>query len=368
MKRTGSADLPLHSGRAPRWLFTRMISLSGAIAEAVTSEHGPQELLRRLSEPYWFQAFACTIGFDWHSSGTTTTACGALKEALKPNVHGVFVAGGKGKASRKTPSEIKAHSSDAGLPESKLTRLQYASRLSAKVDNSCIQDGFQLYHHSFFFTKTGEWAVVQQGMGGEYARRYHWLSENVSSFVEEPHAGISCDLVGESVLDMTAAESKQARKISLDLVNDNPDHIKKYLALSPQTTLADYSDTPAPHFALPSHHPVLDVDLGPKGFEALKRAYEIQPSSYEELISLQGLGPKKIRALALISELVYGAAPSWRDPVKYSFVHGGKDGFPYPVDRKTYDASIRVLREAVEEAKLGSKEKTNAIKRLKDFL
>jgi hypothetical protein len=345
-----------------------MVSLSDAITEAVTKEYGPQEFLRRISEPYWFQAFSCVIGFDWHSSGTTTTACGALKEALKPEVHGIYAAGGKGRASRKTLSEIEAHGSGADLTESKITQLQYASRLSAKVDNSCVQDGFQLYHHSFFFTEKGEWAVVQQGMGGDYARRYHWLSDGVESFVEEPHSGISCDLVKEDVLDMTAAESRQARKVSLDLVNDNPNHLKRYLAESPQKRLTDYSDAPLPHLTMPSHHPVLGLDLGPKGFEVLKHAYEIQPSSYEDLVSLKGMGPKKIRALALVSELVYGAAPSWRDPVKYSFTHGGKDGFPYPVDRKTYDNSISFLKEAVEEAKLGNKEKTNALKRLNEFL
>jgi len=345
-----------------------MVRLSGAVVDAVVDEYGCREFLRRVSDPYWFQAFSCVIGFDWHSSGTTTTSCGALKVALDPKSCGIFVAGGKGRVSRQTQSEIGKAGEVFSLGENDISSLQYASRMAAKVDNSCIQDGFQLYHHVIFFTESREWAVVQQGMGEDYARRYHWLSEGVDSFVEEPHTGIGCDIVKDSALDMTAPESADTRKVCVDLVCDNPSHLKKYFKSRPQKTLTEFAGTEPEAFKLPHHHPVLPVDLTPSGLKTLEKAYEIQPESYEELISVRGMGPQKIRALALISELVYGAKPSFRDPVKYSFSHGGKDGFPYPVDRKTYDNSIQVLRDAVEEARVGRKDKVQALKRLRDFL
>ena len=368
MKRTGITNLPLHTGKAPKWLFDRMVKLAGGIAEAIIYEYGQDEFLQRISDPYWFQAFSCVLGFDWHSSGTTTTTCGALKMSLSPEEHGIMVAGGKGKTSRKTPQEINKAEEIFSLSSSKIDKLIYSSRMSAKIDNSCIQDGYQLYHHVFIFTEKGGWAVVQQGMGDIYARRYHWLSENVKTFVDEPHIGICCDLKKNEVLDMTSHESSDARKIGVDLVNDNPEHMKKYFKNFnkiniPQKTLSNYNE-----FTLPRHHPVLDIDLTKNDISVLKKAYEIQPKNYEELVSLQGIGPKKIRALALISDLVYGAEPSWKDPVKYSFTHGGKDGFPYPVNRKVYDHSIQTLKDAIEGAKLNKKDKYFAIRKLKEFL
>lgn len=359
--RTGTVSLPLHGGKAPRWLFNRMVKLAGGISEALIYEYGQEEFLRRISDPYWFQAFSCVLGFDWHSSGTTTTTCGALKVALSAEEHGVTVAGGKGAASRKAPGEIEKSGESFSLSSAKIEKLKYSSRLSAKVDNSCIQDGYQLYHHCFFFTEKGNWAVVQQGMNNEYARRYHWLSDSVSSFIE-PHE-VCCDRKEAEVLDMTAGESESAREISLDLVKENPEHLRKYFKPAKQKLLEDFDS-----FGLPSHHPVLDIDISDKGMEVLKRAYELQPSSYEELVSLNGMGPKKLRALALISDLVYGSKPSWKDPVKYSFTHGGKDGFPYPVDKEAYDNSIRVLKESLDGAKLDKKEKYDAIKRLGEFV
>lgn len=357
--RTGTVSLPLHSGKAPRWLFNRMVKLAGGISEALIYEYGQEELLKRISDPYWFQAFSCVLGFDWHSSGTTTTTCGALKVALSPEEHGVTVAGGKGAASRKAPGEIEKSGGSFSLSSERINKLKYSSRMAAKVDNSCIQDGYQLYHHCFFLTEKGDWAVVQQGMNNEYARRYHWLSDSVSSFIE-PH-DVCCDRKEAEVLDMTAGESEEARRISVDLVKDKPGHLRKYV--SKQQTLLDFEC-----FGLPSHHPVLDIDLSKQGMEVLKNAYELQPSNYEELVSLRGMGPKMIRALALISDLVYGSKPSWKDPVKYSFTHGGKDGFPYPVDREAYDNSIRVLEESLDSAKLDKKEKYDAIKRLGEFI
>ncbi|MCX9012651.1 MAG: DUF763 domain-containing protein [Candidatus Methanoperedens sp.] len=358
--RTGTVNLPLHTGKAPRWLFERMVKLAGGITETIIYEYGRDEFLRRISDPFWFQAFSCVLGFDWHSSGTTTTTCGALKVALSPQVHGIAVAGGKGATSRKAPEEIERIGEGFSLSSDKIERLKYSSRMAAKVDSSCIQDGYELYHHCFFFTEDGEWAVVQQGMNSEYARRYHWLSAD--NFIE-PRNGICCDRTEANVLDMTAQESEAARSVSLDLVNDDPVHLKKYFKPPNQRMLFDFESG----FGLPRHHPVLDIDISERGMEVLKRAYELSPKNYEELISLSGMGQKTIMALALISDLVYGSAPSWRDPVKYSFTHGGKDGFPYPVDRGVYDGSIQILRESLENARLDRKERYSAIKRLAEF-
>jgi len=361
MKRTGSVNLPLHGGSAPRWLFGRMVRLAEGISEILVCDYGQEEFLRRISDPYWFQALSCVLGFDWHSSGTTTTTCGALKTAINPKELGIRIAGGKGATSRKTPSEIENFCNEFSISSKRAEELVYASRMSAKVDNSCIQDGYQLYHHCFFLTEKGKWAVVQQGMNLDYARRYHWISEGIESFVEEPHTGICCDRVESHVLDMTANDSRETRKASLDLVKDNPAHLENFFKKSnDQKSIQE--------FTMPAHHPVFNVDIGKDGMNVLQKAYEIQPESYEELVSLRGMGPKKIRALVLISELLYGTEPSWRDPVKFSFTHGGKDGFPYPVDRKAYDNSIQVLKDAVEQAKLERKEKLYAIKRLRDFL
>lgn len=369
--RSGISNLPLHGGRAPRWLFQRMVKLAEAVTEAVIFEYGPSEFLNRISDPYWFQAFSCVLGFDWHSSGTTTTTCGALKTALNPEEQGILVAGGKGRASRKTPQEIQDVGEFFPLSEKKLDELVYSSKISAKIDNSCIQDGYQLYHHVFFLTEKGKWAVVQQGMNEStrYARRYHWLSDSVENYLNEPHNGICCDISENKSLDMTSLLSYDAQQTSLDLILDNPKHIRKYFQRKPQIEAKQASlDTFCPKLTLPSHHPVLDTDLSPREFEVLNKAWELQPDSYEELISLKGMGPKKIRALALISDLVYGDRPSWNDPVKYSFTHGGKDGFPYPVDREVYDHSIQTLQDSLEQARLEKKDRYQAIKRLEKLI
>lgn len=339
-----------------------MRKLARAITDVIIYEYGQEEFLKRISDPYWFQAFGCALSFDWHSSGLTTTITGALKEALNPQEHGIAVCGGKGITSRKAPSEIEEFGNSFSLSSKTIEELIYASRMSAKVDNSCVQDGYQLYHHCFFLTEKGEWAVVQQGMNEDYARRYHWISEGIENFIDEPHTGICCDRIENKVLDMTAKDSEETRKISLDLVKDNPIHLENFFKknINQQKLISE--------FTMPTHHPILDIDIGKNGMKVLQKAYEIQPESYEELVSLRGIGPKKIRALALISDLIYGAEPSWKDPVKFSFTHGGKDGFPYPVDRKTYDNSIRILKDAVEQAKLERNEKLYAIRRLQEFL
>ncbi|MCX6814585.1 MAG: DUF763 domain-containing protein [Candidatus Aenigmarchaeota archaeon] len=364
MKRTGISDLPLHLGKAPPWLFQRMKKLAGGITEAIVLEYGQDEFLRRLSDPYWFQAFACVLGFDWHSSGTTTTATGALKEAVNPEIVGIAFAGGKGKASRKTPSEIFSFAEKFSLSSKQIEGMQYSSRMSAKVDNTAIQDGYQLYHHFFVFTEKGKWVVVQQGMNpkNKYARRYHWLSENVASFVEEPHTGIACDSRTERTLDMTARKSSESRKASVDIVKDTKDFSR---FASRQAMLGDFFGQEPKILHMPRTHFILN--MGKRDLETLKRAHELQPENYENLLGIHGVGPKTVRSLALISEVIYGAQPSWEDPVKFSFAHGGKDGIPYPVDKPAYDRSIEILRTGIEQARLGQKERMGAIRRLGNF-
>jgi len=342
--RTGFADLPLHYGHCPPWLFQRMKRLGKEISEVIVIEFGKDEFLKRLSDPFFFQSFACVLGFDWHSSGVTTTVMGALKEGIVAEETGISVLGGKGKASKKTPEEIKNLDKAFNFSEQKIYELVYASKMSAKVDNAVVQDGYQLYHHTFIVSEEGKWAVVQQGMSDKsrYARRYHWLSEKVIEFVKEPHAAICCDVTGKT-LNMSANESEEARKISVDLVKEGQENLKRLI--------------------LDMKH---EIDL--KNYKPLMDAHEFQPKNYEELVAIRGIGAKSLRALALLSSLVYGTEPSWRDPCKFAFSHGGKDGYPFPVDRKTYDKSIEILRTALDNAKLGNREKLEAIKRLKVFL
>ncbi|MBW2976666.1 DUF763 domain-containing protein [Candidatus Woesearchaeota archaeon] len=364
--RTGVCNLPLHTGSCPKWLFPRMVGLSKAISAVLIGEFGPDEFLSRLANPYWFQALGCVIGFDWHSSGLTTTTLGALKEALNKENLGIYFAGGKGKASRKTLDEIE--NASFGLSSAKIERLKYSSRMSAKVDTCLLQDSYQLYHHSFVFDEKGSWAVIQQGMNAEnhYARRYHWLSGNIASFVSEPHNAICGNKKENTVLDMTAKESEESQKISLDLVNDNPKHLEKYTKGPIQKTLGDFNSKEIIKFSMLPRHTIIDMDK--RNFESLRKAYEIQPGNYEELVSVKGIGPKTIRSLALVSDLIYGAKASWKDPVKYSFALGGKDKVPYEIDRNHYDKIIGILQSAINNAKLGDNDKLHAIKRLNHFL
>jgi len=370
--KTGTADLPLHSGRAPLWLFRRMCRLAGLLVEVMVTEHGQKAFLRRVSDPYWFQALSCVLGFDWHSSGTTTTTTGALKVALSEMDLGIAVAGGKGAASRRAPQDIRKRCEEISLGDDRAGELIRASKMAAKVDSALVQDGYQLYHHAFFFTEDGSWTVVQQGKSQCYARRYHWLSEGLRSFVEEPHCAICTERQEAVVLDLTARASRENREACLDLVRDGPDHIRRYATRrsTSQRTLEDFfTEKPAamraiPGLIMPRHHPVLPSDLGEGGMKALQMAYQIQPASFEELVALPGIGPRRMRALSLIAELIYGSSPSWKDPARFSFAHGGKDGYPYPVDRETYDRSIETLKEAVDAAKMGRKEKCEAIRRL----
>jgi len=368
LKRTGVAELPLHAGRCPPWLFVRMKRLGGAITEVIVQEYGRREFLRRISDPFFFQALGCALAFDWHSSGLTTTVCGALKEALKPEELGIAVCGGKGKVSKRAPHEIQKIADDFSLGEKKIDQLKYASKMSAKVDNACLQDGYQLYHHCFVFSEDGDWTVVQQGMHERLARRYHWLSDGVRSFVEEPHSGIAGDRREEVVLDMTAHDSGEARSASVDLVREDPKHLMVYVREAEQRSLDDYFER-SPQvlkLVMPTEHAI--TDLTERTVVALQRAYELQPENYEELVAIRGIGPKAVRALALISDLIYGKPPSWKDPAKYSFAHGGKDGIPFPVDKPTYQRTTEILEGAIEGAKIGQRDKLDAIRRLHEFL
>lgn len=355
MRKSGIANLPLHPGKAPPWLFKRMVKMSKAISTIIIDEYGQKNFLQRLANPYFFQSFSCVIGFDWHSSGVTTTTCGALKIAVNMQEHGIAVCGGKGRISRKTPDEI------AELQLKHTKELIYASKMSAKVDNSLIQDDYQLYHHCFFVTEKEDWAVVQQGKHNynTYARRYHWINDKVESFVEEPQNAICCDEQKKKVLDMTAKKSKEIRKISVDLVNDN--------CFARQKTLLEF-EKPFSILNMKPEHPVYLRDLHKTSVKTLRKAYEIQPKNYEELVSLKGVGPKTIRALALISELIYGEKASWKDPAKYSFTVGGKDGYPYPINKRHYDGVVSMLKDSITQAKLGDKDRKYAIRRLKDFI
>ncbi|MDD3654393.1 MAG: DUF763 domain-containing protein [Desulfotomaculaceae bacterium] len=355
--RTGIANLPLHGHHCPRWLFDRMVKLSSAIVEAIVEEYGPAEVLERLSDPFWFQALGCVVGFDWHSSGLTTVLCGALKKGLRPKQRdlGLYLAGGKALASRKTPREIEEYADRYGLSVN-VNSLQFASRMSAKVDNAAVQDGFQIYHHVFAFTNGGRWAVVQQGMNqtSGWARRYHWLGDRLETFIQEPHAAICGEPVAQ-VLNMVAGESAAARETSLFLTQ-RPDEVVRTLE-----KIAGLPANKAKILSLPSTHPVPKAGRIER---TLARLYDIQPSSYEGMLAVEGVGPATIRAFALVSEVVYNARASSKDPARYSFAHGGKDGHPFPVNRRDYDRSIALLENALRRAKTGDMENIKALKRL----
>ena len=361
--KTGSIDLPLHPGKCPAWLFKRMRPLTKAISELIINEYGTIELLKRISDPLFFQSLSCTIGFDWHSSGTTTTTCGALKEALSADI-GVVACGGKGKVSRKTPDEITQHSEYFNLSDSKTNALLEATKLSAKVDSSCVQDNYDLYHHSFLFDEHGNWAVVQQGMNhaNKYARRYHWLqTENFTESPPENISGMKKEEEG-SVLNLVSNETQDTRLKTVELVQDNPNRLRRYF--TGQTTLLDTRSETQDIISLPERHEILKCDLSKKDWEMLHNAYELQPKNYKELISLDGIGKKKLRALALVSKLIYGTKLDWKDPVKYSFAHGGKDGIHYPVDRTSYDHTIGFLRDVIDGADIDANERRMALRRL----
>ena len=362
-RHTGFAHLPLHPGRAPAWLFSRMTRLAREVAIHIVADQGPSELLRRLSDPFWFQAFGCVLGFDWHSSGVTTTVTGALKEGLKGLEHdlGIFAQGGKGATSRKTPAEIMTRCDKLSIDPRPLV---YASRTAAKVDNAAVQDGYQLYHHSFFFTASRDWCVVQQGMsdGMRMARRYHWLSASLTSFVNEPHEAICADAVG-ATLNLVSGEHEQLRGRAVELARNPRTVMDVVHASGDRLPLGE-----PPTLDLPSRHALLLQDIDPRRLHTtLLSTYERAPDSFEALLGLEGVGARTLRALALVSEVIYGTPASTRDPARFAFAHGGKDGIPFPVDRAAYDRTIDTLHAAMARANVDRSDKVDALKRLSRF-
>jgi hypothetical protein len=353
MKRSGLADLPLHGGRVPPWLAERMTKLGTAIVESIVYQYGAAELLSRLSDPFWFQALGCVMGMDWHSSGITTSVMGALKRGLSPRAHelGIYICGGRGRHSRNTPDELRRVADRRSLNGDELVR---TSRLTARIDNNAIADGFQIYLHTFVVSAAGEWAVVQQGMNevSGLARRYHWRSESVRDFTCQPHTGIVGQHQG-TIMNLVDSEARPAHQALLAIARDRP-----------ETTLREVRKLVAP-----AHHDVRveDVDLKRLG-AVLATAYERELRDFASLLLVENLGPRTLQSLALIAELLHGAPTRFSDPARFSFAHGGKDGHPFPVPLKTYDQSISVLRNALDAAKLGDTDKLDGFSRLDRFV
>ncbi|MFV0535924.1 MAG: DUF763 domain-containing protein [Dysgonomonas sp.] len=347
MKR-GHADLPLHYGTVPPWLAQRMSLLGGAIVEAIVTEYGRPALLQRLSDPFWFQSLGCVLGMDWHSSGITTSVMNALKKAInkRSGELGGYVCGGRGKSSRQTPAELLEIANKTGLDGEELVR---SSKLSAKVDNTAVQDGFQLYLHSFVVTIEGEWTVIQQGMNGDsrMARRYHWLSSSLRSFMEEPHTSV-CGKNQGLILNLTDIEADRTKNGILELTKEIPDKLMKEVSL-----------------ILPNHHDVREEDVNLKRLgAALILAHETNVGDMESLLLLEGVGPRTLQSLTLVSEVIHGTPSRFSDPARFSFAHGGKDGHPFPVPTRVYDETIEIFDKAIHQAKLGDKDKSDALKNL----
>lgn len=365
-KNTGHADLPLHVGTVPKWLADRMKDMGILIVEALILQNGKKEVLRRLSDPLWFQSFGAVLGMDWHSSGITTSVLYALKRGINPRAKdfGLVVCGGRGKYSRKTPDELVFVSNMAGLNGDELVR---NSKLVAKVDSTAVQDGFQLYQHNFIVSDEGDWTVVQQGMNVESktARRYHWCSDKIKSFVEEPHTGVTGENQ-EFILNLTDSLAKDTRNSLLGIAKENPDKVIAEIKNIQSLGVPNYSRTVVNRdIVMPFHHDVRveDVDLKRLG-SVLVTAYESDPKDFESLLLTNGLGPRTIQSLTLVSEVINGTPSRFRDPARFSFAHGGKDGHPFPVPIRIYDESIRILGDAIEKSRLGYRDKSECINRL----
>lgn len=369
----GIATFTLDYGKCPRWLFERMVRLGREMITILVSEYGPDEFVRRIADPVWFQSLGTVLAFDWNASGLTTILTAALKEAIKGQQKklGIFICGGKGKTSRKTPDEIETWGNILSLPKPNINNLVYNSKMAAKVDSSLIQDGFQIYHHSFFFSRSGVWAVVQQGMNiqNQTARRYHWFSEKITDLVCEPHSGITSQ-VKVPTLDLTAKKSKKNQQISTQLVQGNYTGLMKdiqilrrhFSKLSQMISLKvgqqnlTFLNLENREFMW---HPIVFENFFKSKYleKILWRINQIRPKNYENLLAQEGVGPKTIRALSLVAEVIYGADPSYKDPARYAFAHGGKDGTPYFVDRKTYDQTIIFFQNIINKMKVPYSEK-----------
>lgn len=377
----GIATFTLDSGTCPKWLFSRMVKLGREMTRVLVAEFGADELVRRIAEPVWFQSLGTVLAFDWNSSGLTTILTAALKEAIRNREKelGIFICGGKGRTSRKTPEEITGWGDKLSLPTRCVDNLVYNSRMSAKVDSSLIQDGYQIYHHSFFFSRKGIWSVVQQGMNeaNASARRYHWFSENIEELVCEPHTGIVTGAERRPLLNLTARKSESSRELSVEFVSSgyhslmkdieilrrHSSNLSKMISLKregEQLTFLRLEDTEF------KAHPVVCEDFSQSRYleKIMHKLCDRRPGNYEHLLAVRGVGPKTIRALALVAEVIYGAKPSYEDPARYSFAHGGKDGTPYRVDRDTYDRTIAMMIEAVGRSGINAYEKDRAINRL----
>ena len=366
-QRGGSADLPLHGGRVPPWLADRMTRLGAVISQAIVIHYGREELLRRLAHPFWFQSFGAVMGMDWHSSGITTSVLGALKRGLGPlsGELGLHVCGGRGKHSRRTPDELMAVGERSGLDGAALAK---TSRLVAKVDSAAVQDGFELYLHGFIVADDGRWVVVQQGMndGRGQARRYHWLSEGVQSFVEEPHAAIEGRGGGE-IVNLTDRRAGPSRSAQLELLQDLGAEAvaREWAALQPASVALEPAQPALPHLVMPDRHEVRGEDVVARRLHgALAAAAEQGPKDFTELLMSPGVGARTVRALAMVAEVVHGTPCRFSDPARFSLALGGKDRRPFPVPTKVYDETIRVLKTAVDKAKLGADERLGAIRRL----
>jgi len=394
----GIATFTLDYGRCPRWLFERMVKLGREMTQVLVSEYGADEFVRRIADPVWFQSLGTVLAFDWNASGLTTILTAALKEAIRGQEKdlGIFICGGKGKTSRKTPDEILGWGENLSLQQADVKSLVYNSKMAAKVDSSLVQDGFQIYHHSFFFSVKrspsgisgpSAWTVVQQGMNtvSQTARRYHWFSDTITDLVCEPHSGIASQIKQRSVLNLTAKESQKNQKISrqlatlgygrfakdIEIIRKHSSELSRMIALRLRSgralrrqgeslTLLELADTEF------SSHSVMAEDFAKSRYleKILNRLSDSQPKTYEALLATAGVGPKTIRALSLVSEVIYGAKPSYEDPARYSFAHGGKDATPYPVDRPTYDQTIRILSDVVRKSRINVVEKDKILRRI----
>jgi uncharacterized protein len=369
-RRAGSADLPLHGGRVPKWLGERMTRLGTVMCEAIVHHYGRDELLRRLAHPFWFQSFGAVMGMDWHSSGVTTSVLGALKRGLAPRAGelGIHVCGGRGKHSRRTPDELVAIGERTGLDGQALAR---TSRLVAKVDSAAVQDGFDLYLHGFIVTDEGRWMVVQQGMNGDrkQARRYHWLSEGLKNFVEQPHAAIDGPDQGE-IVNLTDRRAEASRQGQVAMLHSlGPDKIVREVSLmEARADRSLASDQPLlPHLIMPAHHDVRASDVHARRLcGTLAAAAERGPKDYSQLLLVPGVGARTVRALAMVAEVLHGAPCRFSDPARFSFAHGGKDRHPFPVPILVYDQTIKIMKSAVKKAKLGNEEELGALRRLDD--